>query len=494
VVTTDIENQETAPETVERNEFAEMLDDYMYTSPYRGQILEGIVLEATHDEILLDVGLKRDAIVTRKDLNLLDDSLRDKIAVGQEILAYVLQPSNADGELIVSINKALELEDWRSAEKIMDAGETVEAKVIQDNRGGLLVSYGRLTGFVPQSHIISLPRFTSSDELEEAKRGLVGDSLLLKFIEIDRKRNRLILSERDARAQAQQSRISELEVGMKVTGRVVSIVKFGAFVDIGGVDGLIHISKLDHRHINHPGEVVAVGDEVEVIIDSIEEDQQRISLNRVALLPNPWDEVMSEYNIGDLIQGMVSNVVDFGAFIQLPNGLQGLVHVSKMSSFGTSNPRNIVREGDVALVRIISIEPQEQRIGLSMDDVTIDEQEEWMHARGDENTETTDEPYVVEIGDEDATDFESVDAVEDAVEAIEEDVVEATEDINDSVEEVVDAVEDEAEALDENVVEATEAIDDNVEEAAEAVDAVEDDETDETSETDDAEKAVTAAQ
>jgi small subunit ribosomal protein S1 len=491
VVTTDIESQETAPETVERNEFAEMLDDYMYTSPYRGQILEGIVLEATHDEILLDVGLKRDAIVTRKDLNLLDDSLRDKIAVGQEILAYVLQPSNADGELIVSINKALELEDWRSAEKIMDAGETVEAKVIQDNRGGLLVSYGRLTGFVPQSHIISLPRFTSSDELEEAKRGLVGDSLLLKFIEIDRKRNRLILSERDARAQAQQSRISELEVGMKVTGRVVSIVKFGAFVDIGGVDGLIHISKLDHRHINHPGEVVAVGDEVEVIIDSIEEDQQRISLNRVALLPNPWDEVMSEYNIGDLIQGMVSNVVDFGAFIQLPNGLQGLVHVSKMSSFGTSNPRNIVREGDVALVRIISIEPQEQRIGLSMDDVTIDEQEEWMHARGDENTETTDEPYVVEIGDEDATDFESVDAVEDAVEAIEEDVVEATEDIDDSVEEVVDAIEDETEAIEEDVVEATEDIDDSVEEV---VDAVEDDETDETSETDDAEKAVTAAQ
>jgi small subunit ribosomal protein S1 len=495
VVTTDIESQETAPETVERNEFAEMLDDYMYTSPYRGQILEGIVLEATHDEILLDVGLKRDAIVTRKDLNLLDDSLRDKIAVGQEILAYVLQPSNADGELIVSINKALELEDWRSAEKIMDAGETVEARVIQDNRGGLLVSYGRLTGFVPQSHIISLPRFTSSDELEEAKRGLVGDSLLLKFIEIDRKRNRLILSERDARAQAQQSRISELEVGMKVTGRVVSIVKFGAFVDIGGVDGLIHISKLDHRHINHPGEVVAVGDEVEVIIDSIEEDQQRISLNRVALLPNPWDEVMSEYNIGDLIQGMVSNVVDFGAFIQLPNGLQGLVHVSKMSSFGTSNPRNIVREGDVALVRIISIEPQEQRIGLSMDDVTIDEQEEWMHARRDENTETTDAPYVVEVGEDDANEFDGVDAVENAA----EDVVEATEDIDDSVEEVVDVIEDEAEAveeavIDEDVVEVIEDVDDSVEEAAEVVDAIEDDETDETSETDDEEKAVTAAQ
>jgi ribosomal protein S1 len=189
---------------------------------------------------------------------------------------------------------------------------------------------------------------------------------------------------------------------------------------------------------------------------------------------------------------MVSNVVDFGAFIQLPNGLQGLVHVSKMSSFGTSNPRNIVREGDVALVRIISIEPQEQRIGLSMDDVTIDEQEEWMHARRDENTETTDAPYVVEPGDDDANEQDVVNAVEDTTEAIAEDVVEATEDIDDSVEDVVEAIEEAV--IDEDVVEVIEDVDDSVEEAAEVVDAIEDDETDETSETDDEEKAVTAAQ
>lgn len=367
------------------DDFAALLDEYDYDMPHRGQILEGIVLEASSDEILLDVGQKRDAIVTRKDLSLLDDKLRESIVPGKLVMTYVLQPRNYDGDLIVSINKALELEDWAEAHELQESGQIVEAEVVNTNRGGILVKYGRLTGFVPQSHLISLPRFTSADELITAKKRMIGEMLPLKFIEIDRKRNRLILSERDARQEAQQSRLSELTEGQQVTGRVVSIVDFGVFVDIGGVDGLIHISKLDHHHVNHPGEVVAVGDEVEVLIDSIDAGASRISLNRVALLPDPWEAVMKDYNVGDLIQGSVTNVVDFGIFVQIPNGLQGLVHVSRMSSFGTSNPRDLVREGDVVLVRIVSIEPDRQRIGLSMDDVTIEEQEEWMHKRREED-------------------------------------------------------------------------------------------------------------
>lgn len=366
------------------DDFAALLDEYDYDMPHRGQILEGIVLEASSDEILLDVGQKRDAIVTRKDLSLLDDKLRESIVPGKLVMTYVLQPRNHDGDLIVSINKALELEDWAEAHQLQESGQIVEAEVINTNRGGILVKYGRLTGFVPQSHLISLPRFTSADELITAKKRMIGEMLPLKFIEIDRKRNRLILSERDARQEAQQSRLSELSEGQQVTGRVVSIVDFGVFVDIGGVDGLIHISKLDHHHVNHPGEVLAVGDEVEVLIDSIDADASRISLNRVALLPDPWEAVMKDYEVGDLIQGSVTNVVDFGIFVQIPNGLQGLVHVSRMSSFGTTNPRDLVREGDIVLVRIVGIEPDRQRIGLSMDDVTIEEQEEWMHKRREE--------------------------------------------------------------------------------------------------------------
>lgn len=383
---------DTPQENADEMDFAALLDQYNYEDPYRGQILEGVVLSASGDEVLLDVGLKQDAIVPRRDLAMLSDRVRDRIKPGAEVLTYVLQPRNQDGELIVSINKALELEDWQRAQELMESGGIVEAEVIDTNRGGLLVRFERLTGFVPQSHLVSLARFRSEDELHDAKRDAIGDRLPLKFIEIDRRRNRLILSERLARAHAQQHRLSELEPGQVISGKVVSIVNFGAFVDLGGVDGLIHISKLDHRHVNHPGEVVAVGDTVEVRIDEIDIEKNRISLNRVALLADPWDTVAEEYKPGDLIEGRVTNTVDFGIFLELPNSLQGLVHLSKMSSFGTTNPRDLVREGDPLLVRIVNVDPDRRRIGLSIDDVTIEEQENWMYARRERG----------EIGDDEA--------------------------------------------------------------------------------------------
>ncbi|MFW5771710.1 MAG: 30S ribosomal protein S1 [Phototrophicaceae bacterium] len=383
----EVDTETNSPTVEAEMDFGMLLEEYAFEQPYRGQILEGIVLEASEDEVLVDVGQKRDAIVTRKDLSLLDDKLKARIVPGAAIMTYVLQPRNNDGDLIVSINKALELEDWEHARAAMETGDLIEAEIVDANKGGLMVRFGRLYGFVPQSHVISLPRFASDYELQQAKHEIIGDQLKLKFIEIDRRRNRLILSEREARAEAQQTRLAELEVGQVVKGKVVSIVNFGAFVDLGGVDGLIHISKLDHQHVNHPGEVVAIGDEVEVVIDDIDTDKNRISLNRVALLPNPWDTVEQEYNVGDLVEGVVTNVVDFGVFVQLPNSLQGLVHVSKMSMFGSSNPRDLLREGDKVLVRIISIEPDRQRIGLSIDDVAVEEQEEWLHGRREESLE-----------------------------------------------------------------------------------------------------------
>jgi small subunit ribosomal protein S1 len=447
--TTDLdESNETA--FTEEMSFEDMIDAYNYDEPYRGQILEGVVLESSEDEVLIDVGLKRDAIVTRKDLGFLDDKLKDRIVPGAELMTYVLQPRNSEGDLIVSINKALELEDWENARKAFDQDQVVEAEVVDTNRGGLLVRYGRLNGFIPQSHIVSLPRFASQEELHDAKRRMVGKILPLKFIEIDRRRNRLIMSERAARSQAEQTRLSELKEGMTVKGRVVSIVDFGAFVDLGGVDGLIHISKLAHSHVNHPGEVVAVGDEVEVLIDSIDEDKSRISLDRTALLPDPWDTVTDEYNVGDLVSGVVTNVVDFGVFVQLPNGLQGLVHVSRMTMFGSSNPHDLLREGDALLVRIVSIEPDRQRIGLSVDDVTVREQEAWMHARNNDGMDD-----------------------EDAVKAAIEAELAATPEVT-TMDDIVGATEegDEAEAVadDEDIVPAT--AEDTVEEVPEEIDEV----------------------
>jgi small subunit ribosomal protein S1 len=431
------------------SEFAQLLADYDFEQPYRGQILEGVIIKVDGDDVLVDVGLKRDAIVPRRDLAMLNENMRRDLKAGAKVMAYVLQPSNTDGDLVVSINKAMELEDWENANNAMKTGDLVSATVVNANRGGLLVQYGRLSGFVPQSHVVSLPRFASDYELEQSKRDIVGKELRLKFIEIDRRRNRLILSEREARAEAEQNRMETLAVGQQVKGKVVSIVKFGAFVDLGGVDGLIHISKLDHQHVNHPGEVVAIGDEVEVLVEEIDRAKNRISLNRVALLPDPWRDIEQNFVIGDLIEGVVTNVVDFGVFVQLPNNLQGLVHVSKMSMFGSTNPHDLLRENDEVLVRVISIEPDRQRIGLSIDDVAIDEQEQWLHKRREEaaarnqdgDVEATTAPIynnrVIPAEAQEEVVAEAVETVEDVATDVEETVEEAVAEVAEVMEEAV---------------------------------------------------------
>ena len=365
------------------NEFAQfeqMLDAYIYDAPERGQILEGTIIENRRDEIILDVGLKRDAVVTRKDLSRLSEEVLERLTPGTEIQTYVLQPYNSEGDLVVSINKALELEDWSRAVRLMESDDIVESEVIDSNRGGLLVRFGRLTGFVPNSHIESMSP-AGAGRGNDNKRTLVGDVLQLKVIQVETKRNRLILSERAARRAARSERLAEIEVGQVLMGKVVNLTDFGAFVDIGGVDGMIHISNIDHRHINHPSDLLAVGDEVEVRVDSIDMERERIALNRKAILPDPWRTFIDRYQANDLLEGVVTNVVDFGVFVAAPGGAQGLIHTSRMTSLGAVTPRDMFREGDPVLVRIVGIDLEQQHIELSLDDVTLDEQNTWLHNR-----------------------------------------------------------------------------------------------------------------
>lgn len=379
--------------------FAELLDSYSYEMPERGDILQGIILEKKVDEIILDVGLKRDAVVTRKDLTRLDEEIINQLVPGREVQTYVLQPYNGEGDLIVSINKALELEDWRRAKVLMEADEVTDCRVVDTNKGGLLVKFGRLTGFVPNSHIESVPPATPQSRLREIKDSLIGETLKLKVIQVETRRNRLILSERAARRAARSERLKEIEVGEIIVGRVVNLTDFGAFVDIGGVDGMIHISNIDHRHVNHPGDILAVGEDVEVRVDSVDIERERIALNRKAVLPDPWESFMSNYAPGDLMEGVVTNVVDFGVFVAAPGGAQGLVHTSRMQTLGASTPRDMFREGDDVLVRIVGIDEEQQHIELSVDDVSVAEQEEWMHRKregdddgeSDENADETEE-------------------------------------------------------------------------------------------------------
>lgn len=382
VTNTGISSQNPTAETDDfMNEFESLLDEYSYASPFRGQILEGVIIRADDHEIMLDVGLKRDAFVPRTDIDRLDEEVLSTLTPGTPVKAYVMQPNNNDGELIVSINKGLELEDWDNAQKQQQTDDIVSVTVVGTNRGGLLARYKRLTGFIPMSQIVSISRFTSDYEMNEAKNDLVTEKLDVKIIEVDRLRNRLIFSERAAQMQIQRVRMNQLSVGMDVEGRVVGLVDFGAFVDIGGVDGLIHISKLDHRFVDHPGEILAIGDVVQVRIESIDENSERISLNRKILLPDPWETLKENYKEGDNITVNVTNIVDFGVFVSMPNGLQALIHVSNMQTLDTTNLRNVLREGDEILAKIISIDVDRQRIGLSIDDVSAESQEEWMYNR-----------------------------------------------------------------------------------------------------------------
>lgn len=403
-----LDNQE---QNNEELSFEELLDSYMYEVPQRGQILEGIILEAKHDQIILDVGLKRDAVVTRKDLERLNADVIATLQPGKEVQTYVLQPFNGEGDLIVSINKAMELEDWTTATRLLERDEVTEGEVIDSNKGGLLVRFGRLTGFVPNSHIESVPPAASAGQMRDIKDQLIGSKLQLKVIQVETKRNRLILSERAARRAARSERLQEIEIGQELMGRVVNLTDFGAFVDIGGVDGMIHISNIDHRHVNHPGDVLAVGDEVLVRVDSIDMERERIALNRKAVLPDPWDTFMEAYNAGDLLEGVVTNVVDFGVFVAAPGGAQGLVHTSRMESLGASTPRDMFREGDAVLVRIVGINTDQQHIELSIDDVTMEEQEAWMFRRREEQLAdvVTEEDFTGEASEE-----EPVAEVEDA--------------------------------------------------------------------------------
>lgn len=420
------ESLKLAHEDFEDLSFGEMLDAYDYNQPRRNDILKGTIMVIDDTEIIVDVGLKRDAFVPRTDLDRLPEDLVESLQPGQEIHVIVMRPTSRDGQLLVSINKALQQADWLLAEELMNSGEVVEAQVVGQNKGGVLVSFERLTGFVPQSHLVSIARGARGEQLREAKSDLLGETLSLMVIEVDRRRNRLILSEREARQAARAQRLEELKVGTVVTGTVVSIVDFGAFVDIGGVDGLIHISNLDRNYVSRPSEVVSVGDEVEVRIDEIDVERERISLNRSVLQPDPWDQIDEFYSIGDLITGTVSNIADFGVFIEIPHNLEGLVHISEMSTYGVTDPSELVAAGDELLVRIIDIDRTQQRISLSVDAVTVAEQEKWMHERMQDqdvdaaDTDLAESPAL--SADSEATEVEKMADADNGEAAVEADV------------------------------------------------------------------------
>ncbi len=266
---------------------------------------------------------------------------------------------------------------WREARILMDEGRVVELPVVGCNRGGLLVGWKGLQGFVPASHLGSLPTSGGEEERQEELRHLIGTRLPLRIIELDATSNRLVLSERTGEAvEGTGEQIwSTLEPGDVCEGRVTNLCSFGAFVDLGGFEGLIHISEMSWGRVGHPADVLQVGETVEVYVLNVEAERERVGLSIKRLQPNPWESVDKRYAVGELVDGTVTHVVDFGAFVQVEEGLEGLVHVSELPSGGADNPRDVLQEGDRVSVQVLDVDRARRRMGLRLQRVQVPDED-----------------------------------------------------------------------------------------------------------------------
>jgi small subunit ribosomal protein S1 len=366
---------------------AHAMDDYLtngydYQAPKRGDIRTGVVVD-THDQgLVVDIGSKREGLVPAEDLERLDEEVRAEIQVGISVPVFVLRPEDKEGRPILSIHQARLYEDWLKAEEMMGSGELYEGEVAGFNRGGLIVRFGKIRGFVPASQIVGLPRRLREEQRRERLETMIGDRMGLKIIEVDRHRRRLIFSQRRAlRAWQELQRervITELTEGETRHGQVTSITNFGAFVDLGGADGLIHVSELSWGRVDNPRQVLKVGDEVDVYVLDVDRERKRIALSLKKLQPDPWTIVDDHYRVGELVEGRVTRVLDFGAFVELDLGIEGLLHSSEMIGTPELPPSDIVHPGEKLLVKIIRIESRRRRLALSARQVRKSEWERWI--------------------------------------------------------------------------------------------------------------------
>lgn len=338
----------------------------------RGAVIEGTVVRVDRDGILVDIGLKYEGIIAGHEAQQL--IAEGRVRVGDQVLVYVVQPENAEGQAVLSLKRARAEHGWRLLQRLAEEGQTLEAEVVDYNKGGLIVDAAGVRGFVPLSQVASIRHDGQSEEEIRAQlAALVGRTLRLKVLEVNRKRNRVILSERVARqeerAQRKEELLATLQPGEVRTGRVTSLCSFGAFVDIGGADGLVHLSELSWVPVNHPSEVVQVGDTVTVVVLAVDREKKKIALSLRRAQPEPWTRVAEKYRPGDLVTAVITRLTTFGAFARIPDGVEGLIHISELSTAHVTHPSKVVKEGDVVTARILRIEPERRRLGLSLRDV-----------------------------------------------------------------------------------------------------------------------------
>jgi len=363
------------PETLD---FATLLEmSFPDEDVERGDILEGTILAIDNLGLIVDVDQARDGLVPRHDLERMNANTND-YEIGQVVDVTVVRLEDDEGNMVLSLSQAAQSEDWKHAEQLMNDDVIWEATIAEANRGGLIVPFGSLRGFIPASHVADLPRGLGEDERKQYLYGMVGTKLNTKVLEVNQKRRRLVFSQREAVRERREARkevlLDKLEEGQTVKGKVSGLRDFGAFVDLGGADGLIHISELAWHRVKHPKEILDVGHEVEVYVLRLDEDGKRIGLSLKRLQPNPWTLVDEMYHVGQLVEGTVSRITPFGAFISMKPGIEALLHISQLANHEVSDPALIVSEGSTYTLRIISIESDRQRLGLSLKDVPAEEQ------------------------------------------------------------------------------------------------------------------------
>lgn len=338
------------------------LIDGTITAFDEGDLVMGTVVKIEHDEVLLDIGFKSEGVIPSRELSIRKDvDPSEVVHLGDKIEALVLQKEDKEGRLILSKKRAEYERAWNRVEEKFNAGENVEGEVIEVVKGGLILDID-LRGFLPAS-LVDLRRVKDLNSF-------LGTRIEARVIEMDRNRNNVVLSRRvvleEARKAERADILSKLKPGMRLKGTVSSIVDFGAFVDLGGIDGLVHISELSWNHVNHPSEVVKVGQEIEVQVLDVDLNRERISLGLKQTIEDPWRSLVKKYPVGAIVEGTVTKLVSFGVFVDLGDGVEGLVHISEMAKQHVEQPNQVCAVGDPVQVKVMEIDLDRRRISLSM--------------------------------------------------------------------------------------------------------------------------------
>ncbi|HMR98066.1 MAG TPA: S1 RNA-binding domain-containing protein [Anaerolineales bacterium] len=339
--------------------------------PQAGEIRKGTIASISPSQILISIGAKSEGVVSGRELDQLTPAEIEALSVGQEVHAFVINPEDANGNVVLSLKRAQEQISWDDVEKLITDAVVIETKIIGFNKGGLIAAVEGLRGFLPSSQIGALRRSQIAGDTPEQKyQKMVGQPITIRVIEVDRERRRLIVSERAASAESRQSLkervIDELQEGQVYTGRVTSLANFGAFINVNGADGLVHLSELSWDHIDHPREVLEVGQEVKVKVINVDREKKRIGLSVRALLDDPWHARIQKYSVGQLVEGKITRLTKFGAFARLDEDVEGLIHISEISEQRIEHPKEALHEGDVKTLRVIRIDADQHRIGLSL--------------------------------------------------------------------------------------------------------------------------------